>query len=68
MKKIGELHTKAAYFVLYYDESAKYNPYRLYQKWYDAGWHKKLIEKYADLYSCTIWINNFVAQHNEERR
>ena len=69
MKKIGMLDTKKAYFEIYYDEKAKTNPYRLYNKyWKTDRWHRKLIEKYADLYSCTIWLNNYVANHNEESR
>ena len=66
--KIGELDTIVGLFVIIYDSADKYNHYKIYQKWYDKGWHRKLVEKYADLYSCTNWINNFVACHNEDRR
>ena len=68
MKKIGELNALAGSFVIYYDECDRFNHYKLYKKWYDRGWHRKLIEKYGDLYSCTIWINEFIMNHNEERR
>lgn len=67
MKKIGELNALAGSFVIYYDEADR-NHYKLYQKWYDRGWHRKLIEKYADLFSCIIWINNFIQMHNEDGR
>ena len=68
MKKIGDLNAMAAHFEIYYDEKAKYNPYKIYNKWYYKGWHKQLIEKYADLFSCTEWINNFIRNHNEDGR
>lgn len=67
MKKIGELNALAGSFVICYDET-KYNHYKLYKKWYDNGWHKKLIDSYADLASCTWAIHDFVWQHNEEER
>lgn len=69
MKKIGELSTRSALFVLYYDEKDRHhNHYKLYQRWYSQGWHRKLIEAYGDLYSCTIWINDYVSRHNEDNR
>lgn len=66
MRKIGELKTKQVYFVLYYDEKAKVNPFRIYRKYWNCGWKKQLLEKYGDLYSCTIFINDFVSKHNTE--
>lgn len=36
--------------------SDKYNPYRLYRVWWDAGYHRKLIEKYADMGSVLMRI------------
>jgi len=56
MKKIGELKTPGIHFVIYCDENAKVNPYRIYRKYWDNGWKKRLLEKYADLYSCTCYI------------
>ena len=68
MKKIGELNALAGSFVIYYDEADKNNHYKLYKKWYNGGWHRHLIEKYADLFSCTSWVNEFIEYHNEEGR
>ena len=68
MYKMGELNTRAGRFVIYYDNAARVNPYRIYKKWWNGGWHRELVEKYADLYSCTIYINDFVRDHNEDRR
>ena len=29
----------------------KFNPFRLYKVWYESGWHRKQIAKYADMKS-----------------
>lgn len=68
MKKIGELKTKTTMFVIYYDEADRYNHYKLYSKWFDNGWHKKLISKYSDLHGCTNAINEYVLKHDEDTR
>lgn len=69
MKKIGELNTKEKTFVIYYDPKG-YNHYRVYEKFWESGkgWRKHLIEKYADLYSCVCFFENYVYHHNEEER
>lgn len=67
MFKIGELSTKAANFVLYYRGDDKNgNPYWIYRVWYSRGKHKKLICKYANLFSATEFINDFVQHFDEE--
>lgn len=68
MKKIGELNTNHGTFEIKYDEQDRYNPYKLYAKWYDGGYHRKLLVKYADLHGCTNAINEFVRTHDETRR
>ena len=68
MHKIGMLDTKAVLFEVYYDDKAKTNPYKVYNKYWDHGWHKKLLLKYADLASCVNFINCYVKQNNEESR
>lgn len=75
MKKIGFINAKAGTLAIYYDEKAKVNPYRVYKEWKDLhptyGWvqkHKTLLVRYANLYSCTIFINDWVKDHDEEYR
>ena len=60
MRKIGELNTKKVHFVIYHDENTKCNPYRIYSKWYNNGWHKSLLAKYEDLLSCIHYIEFYV--------
>lgn len=33
------------------DNSQTANPYKVYHKWWDGGWHRKKITEYADLTS-----------------
>ncbi len=76
MKKIGGLSFRDGNIIgIYYDEKAKYNPYRIYSVSYARDidgkifkTKKKLIEKYADLSSCTEWLNEFARAHYEEGR
>lgn len=42
------------HWVCIYDTAAKRNPYKLYQKWYDMGWHKRKVVEYADFQS-VLW-------------
>ena len=66
MKKIGELMTKTRYFVIYYDEGNDL-PYRLYHKWYDTTWHKRLLFYHKSLGGLTSYINDHI-WHEEEGR
>lgn len=63
MKKVGELITKEAHFVIYYNEETKKNPYKIYNKWYEHGWHKTKLEEYEDLFSCVLYIEDHVHRH-----
>lgn len=55
-------------FTVYYDENAKVNPYYLYHEWNDPRHHKKLVQRYADLFSCSCVIHQYIGEHNEESR
>lgn len=68
MKKIGEINSKSITFVIYYDEAEAYNPYKLYLKWYEYRWHRRLVSKYAHLAGCIEVINDYVRDHDEDRR
>lgn len=32
------------------------NPYKLYHKWYDRGWHKKKVVEYGDFESVLYYL------------
>ena len=65
MRKIGELNTEKVHFVIYHDEKRKVNPYRVYSKWYNQGWHKSLLAEYGDLYSCILYIEDYVHRNHQ---
>ena len=60
MRKIGELNTAKVHFVIYHNEKTNKNPYKIYKKWYDNGWHRSLLESYQDLYSCVLYIKDYL--------
>lgn len=59
MRKIVEIHENG-YNLRGYKTDDKYNPYRLYKVWYDRGWHRKQLVKYADFESLICHIYQMV--------
>lgn len=43
------------------------NPFRLYRVWWDYGWHRKEITRYADLKSIACHIHEIIFQEWSER-
>ena len=61
MAKVGELKTKETHFVIYRNAKAKCNPFKIYRVWYEKEKkHKELLESYEDLYSCVLYIKDYV--------
>ena len=63
MRKIGELNTGKIHFVIYHDEKDNINPYKVYRKYFENGWHKKLEVKYGNLHSCLLYIEDYIIRH-----
>lgn len=49
--KIMEVMIKDYRYLVVKDNRSKSNPYKVYRKWWDGGWHRKKITEYADLES-----------------
>ena len=47
-RKVLDICESGNHFVCIYDSSKVSNPYILYTKWYDKGWHRKKVIEYAD--------------------
>lgn len=68
MTKIGFIQAAGKpEMTIYYDKKATVNPYRVYIEWYDGTRHKKLLAKYADLFSCGCMVQRYTEMYNEER-
>ena len=50
-RKIAEICEKGVRLVMIHDEKDKYNPYKVYRKWWETGWHKKQLSKWGDFLS-----------------
>lgn len=75
MKKIAEIHPQGlGSMVVYYDNKADQNPYRVYRVRYDYVPEKGLCKRtkqtarYADLASCAYELWQFAYCNNEEGR
>lgn len=68
MRKIGMLNAKDKLFEVFYDDKVSVNPYRLYEKHWNCGWHKKQLAMYGNLSSCMAYIYTYVLNNDEERR
>ena len=49
--QVMNVDCKGIKLICIYDTTAKWNPYKLYQKSYDNGWHRKKITEYTDFQS-----------------
>ena len=47
--KVMDLQMDGNTYICVKDSTAKHNPYKLYRKWWDGGWHKKKIVEYCDM-------------------
>lgn len=68
MRKVGMLNTKDKLFEVFYDDKTAVNPYRVYEKYWNSGWHRKQLVRYGNLSSCMAYMYTYVLNHDEERR
>ena len=59
--------------VIYYDSKDEHNPYKVVSEWNElttAGIRRRrrMVAKYADLFSCVVQLYQYTMAHNEERR
>lgn len=52
--QVMNISERGHHWVCIYDTAAENNPYKLYQKWYDMGWHRTKVIEYADFQS-VLW-------------
>jgi hypothetical protein len=53
-RKVLSINEKGLHLECIRDDSRKYNPYGLYQVWWDQGTHRKQIVRYAEFES-VLW-------------
>lgn len=49
-------HYDGYHYVVIYNSSLTVNPYILYRKWYNMGWHRKKVAQYGNLDSCLFHL------------
>lgn len=60
-KKVGEMRFGSAHFLIYFC-FGNGSSYRIIRKWWDAGWHTKTEEVYADMASVTAWLHQYAVK------
>lgn len=55
-QKVMDILLHGKFYVCILDMEAKRNPYKLYEKWYDMGWHRKKLAEYGDMDSVLMHI------------
>lgn len=55
-RKVMDMQFNGNWYVCIEDKTAKSNPYKLYLRWYDMGWHQKKITEYADFDSVLFYL------------
>lgn len=75
MYKIGELKPiNRTNIVIYYDDKADVNPYRVYEEYYSRNKYgcltkrKRQVARYGDFHSCLAYIMAVMRWYNEEHR
>ena len=61
-RKIFECSFGGQYVVIIYHDGET-NPFRIYRKYWNGGWHKKILEKYADFNSCLCFIDSYYREN-----
>ena len=50
------------YLICIYDTREKLNPYVIYRKWYNDGWHRRKITAYADMASVLLFMADVLTE------
>lgn len=58
-RKVAEICEKGVRLVMIHDEKDKYNPYKVYRKYWEGGWHKKQLSKWGDFLSAWQFMYEF---------
>lgn len=56
--KVLDLTADGKSFFCVYTKGDK-NPYRLYRKWWNNGWHRKQVARYANFASVLFWLTDY---------
>lgn len=70
-KTLATMKANGEYRVIY-DDSRRFNPYRIYYIWSELGpygvdRHRELQEEYGDFYSAMIYLASVAGMRNREK-
>ena len=57
-RKIADISFAGAAYQVVHDTGCKRNPYKVYRKWYDNGWHRKKLTEWGDFPDAMQFLND----------
>lgn len=57
-RKVLDINENGEHIICIKDDSTGFNPYRVYEIWWNGGWHRKQIAKYQDFTSVLYRITD----------
>jgi len=61
-RKVMEMDFNNTIYVCVHNSTSR-NPYKLYEKWFDRGWHRRKITEYADFDSVLFYLLQLKYKH-----
>ena len=58
-RKVAEICEKGVRLIMICDEKDMCNPYKVYRKWWETGWHKKQLGKWGNFLSAWQYMYEF---------
>lgn len=56
VRQVMRISEGGRHLVCLRDDRERWNVYKIYVRWYNQGWHQKLLESYADWNSVICWL------------
>lgn len=63
-RKVLDINVEGIWWICVFDLRAKTNPYKLYRKWYENGWHRKKVEEYGNFVSVLCHLRDYAFTEN----
>lgn len=63
-KKVLDINVEGVNFVCIFAVHTNHNPYMLFIRWYDGGWHRKQLARYQNFVSVICHIHDYCFENH----
>lgn len=63
-KKVLDINVEGVNFVCIFAVHTNHNPYMLFIRWYDGGWHRKQLARYQNFVSVICHIHDYCLENH----